>query len=53
MISYEAYVNGYHIDTAGIDVNTYKKSYSINIVEVKFFFQIVGVAMLIVENTIV
>ena len=28
VISYEAYVNGNYIDTAGIDVNTYKKSYS-------------------------
>lgn len=28
VISYDAYVNGTYIDTAGIDVNTYKKSYS-------------------------
>jgi hypothetical protein len=28
VISYDAYVNGDYIDTAGIDVNTYKKSYS-------------------------
>ena len=42
VISYEAYVNGDYIDTAGIDVNTYKKSYSNNYIGSEILFSNTG-----------